>query len=603
MSKKLLAAGMLPWAAFAHAESTTSSVDDTMVVTASRFEQPVENVVAPITVVTRAEIDQSQAKTLTEVLRRLPGVEMGSNGGIGHNSSLFLRGTNSNHSLVLVDGVRMNNSMTAGININRFPLNQVERIELIRGSGVAMYGSDAIGGVLNIITRSAPGSEEKSVVVGVGSNAYREGNFSVNSEISEDGQLKIAGGFQETEGYNVRPQPGLNDDDKHGYDGSQLMLNYEHAITEGWVGFASIRWFDNTVQYDNFGTYTESQSESASYTAKLEYDNNDYQSFLVFNFQDDDTKETPRNQTSPSSRIAIKQTNIQWSNLYQINDYVGLQAGVDWRSEKMGEETIGYTDILAGQRRNNTGGYLGATGQFGSLTLLSNVRYDKHDSYDEYTTWSVGSIYQINSTYQFKASIGSAFKAPTFLEFARSPDLEPEESRNAEVGFIADYEPVTLSIAAYDNEIDNLIVYYVESNDPFNVDARIRGVELEALFDTGPLAHTFIAEFKDPKDSNGSQLPRRSKTNFKWNGELSINDVDLSLSYIYSGKRPDRATINNAAAFLDAYSLWDLAATYWVNDELAVRGRVDNLLDEDYETAGGYPAPERAYYLSMDYRF
>ncbi|MGF1708067.1 TonB-dependent receptor domain-containing protein [Enterovibrio baiacu] len=609
MSHKYWVAGMLPMAVFAHAETTTPSIDDTMVVTASRFEQPVENVVAPISVVTRAEIEQSQAKTLTEVLRRLPGVEIGSNGGIGQNSSLFLRGTNSNHSLVLVDGVRMNNSMTAGININRFPLNQVERIELIRGSGVAMYGSDAIGGVLNIITRSAPGSEDKSVVVGTGSNAYREGNFSVNSNVSENGHLKVAGGFQETDGFNVQPKPGLNDGDKHGFNGNQLMLNYEHAIAEGWVGFASIRWFNNTAEYnrENFADSTyhiaASESESTSYTAKLEYDKNRYQSFLVFNYQDDQAVESVRYQVAPLSRISIEQTNIQWSNLYQINDYVGLQAGLDWRSEKMGDETLGYTDILAGQRRNNAGGYLGATGQFGSVTLLSNVRYDKHDSYDEYTTWSVGSIYQLNNTYQFKASIGSAFKAPTFVEFARSPELEPEESRNVEVGFIAEYEPVTLSVAAYDSEIDNLIVYYVESNDPFNVDARIRGVEFEALFDTGPLAHTFIAEFKDPKDSNGSQLPRRSKTNFKWTGEMSIDDVDLSLSYIYSGKRPDRSTINNAAAFLDAYSLWDFAATYWFNDELAVRGRIDNLLDEDYETAGGYPAPERAYYVSMDYRF
>ncbi len=600
-------------AVFAHAETTTPSIDDTMVVTASRFEQPVENVVAPISVVTRAEIEQSQAKTLTEVLRRLPGVEIGSNGGIGQNSSLFLRGTNSNHSLVLVDGVRMNNSMTAGLNINRFPLNQVERIELIRGSGVAMYGSDAIGGVLNIITRSAPGSEDKSVVVGTGSNAYREGNFSVNSNVSEYGHLKIAGGFQETDGFNVQPEPGLNDGDKHGFDGNQLMLNYEHAIAEGWVGFASIRWFNNTAEYNkkNFADSTfhvgSSESESTSYTAKLEYDKNRYQSFLVFNYQDDQTVDSVRYQVAPLSIIGIEQTNIQWANQYQLTDNLGIQGGVDWRSEKLSDDSFdefGTINSIVGERRNNSGVYVGVTGVFGDVTLLSNVRYDKHDTYNEYTTWSVGSIYQVNENQQLKASVGTSFKAPNYKEFSGNPDLKAEEARNIEFGWLANLNPVTLSVAIYDNEIDNLIVYYApEYSQAYNVDARIRGVEFEALFDTGPVAHTFIAEFKNPEDSKGAQLARRSKENFKWIGDLSVDDFDFTLSYIYTGERPDLNTLSSELEDLSSYSLWDFAATYWVNDELAVRGRVDNLLDEDYETAGSYPAPERAYYVSMDYRF
>ncbi|MGF1769392.1 TonB-dependent receptor [Enterovibrio makurazakiensis] len=609
MSHKYWVAGMLPMAVFAHAETTTPSIDDTMVVTASRFEQPVENVVAPISVVTRAEIEQSQAKTLTEMLRRLPGVEMGSNGGIGQNSSLFLRGTNSSHSLILVDGVRMNNSLTAGINLNRFPLNQIERIELIRGSGVAMYGSDAIGGVLNIITRSAPGSEAKKILAGIGSNDYREGNFSVNSDVSDDGHLKVAGGFQETEGFNVQPYPGLNDGDKHGFDGNQLMVNYEHAIAEGWVGFASIRWYENTSQYNNFDSdsmsykVANSDSESTSYTAKLEYDKYNYQSFLVFNYQDDSSIDSLPGQTTPFSKIETEQTHIQWANQYQLNENVGIQGGLDWRTEKMDSDSIGWNASIAGERRENTGAYVGATGKFGNLTLLSNIRFDKHDVYDDYTTWSVGSIYQLNQNHQLRASLGTSFKAPNYKEFADNPSLKAEEAQNIELGWTGDFEPVTVSVAAYDNEIDNLIIYYAPDWNAFNVDARIRGVEIEALFNTGILAHTLVLEYKDPKDSKGAQLPRRSKENLKWIGEMSVSDFDLSLTYIYAGERSDLSTLDASADKLDAYSLWDFAATYWINDELALRGRVDNLFDEDYETAGGYPAPERAYYVSMDYRF
>lgn len=610
MSHKYWVAAMLPMAAFVHAKSPLSTIDDTMVVTASRFEQPVENIVAPISVISRAEIKQSQAKTLTEVLRRLPGVEVAVNGGIGQNASLFLRGTNSNHALILIDGVRMNNAIVSGINLNRLPLNQVERIELIRGSGVAMYGSDAIGGVLNIITRSAMGTQEKSVTVGAGSNKYREGNFIASHDIADNGHLKIAAGFQETQGFNVNPKLGLNDEDKHGFDGSQVMVNYEHAIAKEWVGFASLRWFDNTAQYNNLnyatGTYkvADSRSESISYTTKLEYDSAGYQSFWVLNFQDDVTTDTLPSQSVPISRIGIEQTNAQWANLYQLTPQIGLQGGLDWRSEKLKEDTLGYNASIAGERRNNAGGYVGASGTFESLTLLSNVRFDKHDTYDEYVTWSLGSIYQLNKTYQFKASMGSSFKAPSYKAFADNPLLKPEEAINIELGFVAKYQPVTFSVAAYDNKIDNLIMYYVESNNGFNVDAHIRGLEFEALFDTGPIAHTLVAELKDPKDTEGAQLARRSKENFKWMGDATISDFDFSLSYIYTGERPDRPTLsNNAAHILPAYGLWDFATTYWVTDELSLRGRVDNLLDEGYETADGYPAPERAYYLSMDYQF
>lgn len=609
MSHKYLVAGMLPMAAFAHAQSSLPAIEDTMVVTASRFEQPVENIVAPISVISRSEIQQSQAKTLTEVLRRLPGVEVAVNGGIGQNASLFLRGTNSNHALILIDGVRMNNAIVSGINLNRLPLNQVERIELIRGSGVAMYGSDAIGGVLNIITRSALGTQEKSITVGVGSNQYREGNFIASGDISDNGHLKIAAGFQETEGFNVNPQLGLNDD-KHGFDGSQIMVNYEHAIGKEWVGFTSLRWFDNTAQYNNHnyatGTYkvADSRSQSLSYTAKLEYDSAAYQSFWVLNFQDDVTTDTLPSQSDPIARIGIEQTNAQWANLYQLTPDIGLQGGFDWRSEKLAEDTLGYNASIAGERRNNTGGYVGASGAFGPLSLLSNLRFDKHDTYDEYVTWSLGAIYQLNDTYQFKASMGTSFKAPSYKAFADNPLLNPEEAQNIEIGFIAKYEPITFTVAAYDNKIDNLIMYYVESNDGFNVDARIRGVEFEALFDTGIVAHTLVAEFKDPKDTKGAQLARRAKENFKWIGDATFGDFDLSLSYVYTGKRPDRPTFsNNAGHILPAYSLWDFATTYWVTDELSLKGRVDNLFDEKYETADGYPAPERAYYLSMDYQF
>ncbi|MGC9551357.1 TonB-dependent receptor plug domain-containing protein, partial [Vibrio metoecus] len=166
---------------YLHANEAQSQ--ETLVVTANRFEQKQASVLSATTVISRQEIEQYQANSLTEVLRRVPGVEVAQNGGRGHNASVFMRGTNSGHVLVLVDGVRID-SAAGGVAINRFPLGLVERLEVVRGPGAAVYGSDAVGGVINIITRSHRGNNLKQVTVGIGSNQSRKGDVVAKADVN-----------------------------------------------------------------------------------------------------------------------------------------------------------------------------------------------------------------------------------------------------------------------------------------------------------------------------------------------------------------------------------------------------------------------------------
>ncbi|PMN90065.1 TonB-dependent receptor domain-containing protein [Enterovibrio norvegicus] len=632
MSHKYWVAGMLPMAVFAHAETNTPSIDDTMVVTASRFEQPVKDVIAPINVVTRDQIEQSQAKTMTEVLRKMPGVEVTVNGGIGQQASIFIRGTNSTHALVLIDGVRMNQSLSSGTSINRIPLNQVERIELIRGSGAAVYGSDAIGGVLNIITRSERGSETKSITVGAGSNEYREGNFVASSDISENGHLKIAAGFQETDGFNVNPQLGQNDGDKHGFNGNQLMINYEHLLSENWTAFASVRWFDNDAEYNRYDSFNgpgyvvaNGNSESTVYTLRTDFVSEQLASSWTFSHQESANTDTQPSVDTPFSLLDIDLTTFQWANRLTLSESFSLLAGADWRREKMNGNSRDtafdasftpsiVTHPFAGEDREIYGVYGSANYEIGDLQLQASARHDRYDSsyesaesFDDYTTWSLGAGYRIGDEHRVTASVGTAFKAPTFSDLDSNLFLEPEESLNLELGISGFYSAFYWQLAFYDNDVDNLIYYIKEnqfSGNSYNVDARIRGVELETGFSTGPVSHTVVLEYKDHEDSKGIQLARRAKENAKWLMEYGINDFDFSLSYLYTGKRMDLPSLAPTEDdYLAAYSLWDFGVTYWATPEVALRGRVDNLFDETYETTGGYPAPERAYYVSMDYRF
>ncbi len=615
MSKKLWVAGMLPMAALAQQTPSSVSNDEMMVVTASRFEQPIGNVIAPVSVVSREEIEQSQAKTLTDILRRLPGAEVTVNGGIGQNASLFLRGTNSNHTLVLIDGIRMNNSITAGTNLNRIPVNQVERVELIRGAGAAMYGSDAIGGVLNIITRSSRGTNQQNITVGVGSKDYRESSFTSTADVSEQGHLKISAGFQQTDGFNVNPLPGLNDGDKHGFDGNQAMVNYEHLIDENWKAFGSIRWFDNTAEYNHcifdYSTFlcnytvAEAKNESTSYTGRVEYRDADYQSFVSVNYQEDRNYDDIGT-SLPISRLSIDQSNLQWANQYQLNNAFLFTGGIDWRREHLKDDALsfGAPHSAAGEKRDTTGLHTGLVFSHDALMVQASARLDKHDEYDEYITWSLGASHALNDSHRLSSSIGTAFKAPSFASLGGNPNLKPEESRNIEVRAQGFYSLFDWSLSLYQNKVDNLQIYYTDIGTATNIDADIRGAELTAYFNTGVLSHTVSAEYRDHKDSEGAQLARRAKDNYKWLGEMSFKAFDLSLSYVYVGERSDLPAVDDSQInMLSGYGLWDLGVSYWATPDLAFRSRVDNLTNEDYETSGGYPSPERAFYLSMDYRF
>lgn len=647
MPHKYIAASLLPFSAFVVAETPSAPVQEqaqaepqnqshleTLVVTASRFAEPLANVIAPVNVVTREEIEQSQAKTMTEVLRQLPGVEVSVQGGVGQLASVFIRGTNSTHALVLVDGIRMNQSLSSGTNINRIPLSQVERIELIRGSGAAVYGSDAIGGVLNIITRSEFGSKNTSVSLGIGSNEYREANFVATTDVTENSHIKVAAGFQQTEGFNVNPKLGENDGDKHGFDGNQFLINYEYRLNEFSV-LAGVRWFDNEAQYNRYNSFkgetgkkylvATGQSENQVYTLQTNYHKEGFKSSFIMSHQSAVSTDTMRSVDEPFNLLDIDMSTVQWANYLSLDSGLSFLGGIDWRNEKVNDnsrDTLysngGYTvgqHKFAGEKRTAYGVYTSVNYAANALLLEASLRYDQQDSsyqtlpaseVDKYTTWNLGAGYQIDAHHRVTTSIGTAFKAPSFADLSNNLFLSPEESINTELNASGTYSQFYWQVAAYHNKVDNLILYFnddINGGYSDNVDASIKGIELETIFETGPLNHTLTLEYKKHEDTKGVQLARRAKENAKWLAEYSYQNVDLSLAYSYTGRRLDLPSLtptNND--YLPSYSLLDFGATYWISDEFLVRGRIDNLLDNKYETAKGYPASERTYYLSLDYK-
>ncbi|WPK52780.1 TonB-dependent receptor domain-containing protein [Vibrio fluvialis] len=607
MNKSLLAvavASLLPYASFSFAQDT--SADETVVVTANRFEQKQASVLSATTVISRQEIEQYQANSLTEVLRRVPSVEIAQNGGRGHNASVFMRGTNSDHVLVLVDGVRID-SAAGGVAINHFPLGLVERLEVIRGPGAAMYGSDAVGGVINIITRSHRGNNLKQVTAGIGSNQTRKGDVVAKADVNEQGHLQLAAGFEKTDGYDIKStQTGVD----YGYESQNLMGGYEHRFNDNWLGYVSVSWFDSDVEYNSSGSVYHGFSDNQSFTGQLNYEGAKLKSLVTLNYQQTENLDYSQSEgkDNASTRANIDLTQIQWANIYQLNEYVELGGGVDGRRESLGDDALsyGYAHSLAGESRDTKGIFGSGKLTISDWVLEANVRHDKHDKYDEHTTWSVAAGYQLGKYHRVRASYGTAYKAPSYSDLTTTPDLEAEESRNIEVGVSGDYSFARWNISAYDNKVDNLIIWYEGSSGWYsdNVDARIKGLEMDVNFDTGPINHTLVAEFKDHEDDNGVQLARRAKQNYKWITSAQFGDVEVNTTYTFTGKRLDLPkTEATDEDYIPATNLWDVSVGYWVSDAFVVRTRVENLFNEQYETAVGYRSPERAYYLNVSYQF
>ena len=593
------------------------SSSDTMVVTANRFQQPVNTVLAPVSVVTRQDIDRWQSASVTDVMRRLPGVDIAQNGGLGQSSSLFIRGTNSSHVLILVDGVRLNQAGVSGSSdLSQFPISLVQRIEYIRGPRSAVYGSDAIGGVVNIITtREKDGT---TLNAGVGSNGYQSYNGSTQQKLGDNTRVTLSGDYTYTKGYDVVADGntgGQPQTDRDGFMSKSLFGALEHNFSEEWSGFVRGYGYDNRTAYDNspyMGVLVDTrQLYSQTWDAGVRYNNDIFHSQLTSSYSHSkDYNYDPRlgRYDSTATLDEIKQYNMQWANSVDVG-HGNIGAGVDWQKQTTEPGTNYVTD---GYELRNTGLFLTALQQFGEFTFEGAVRGDDNSQFGDHGTWQSSAAWEFVDGYRFVASYGTAFKAPNLGQlygFYGNENLNPEESKQWEGAFEGLTAGVNWRVSGYRNDVDNLIDYDYNLNQYYNVGkARIKGIEATASFDTGPLSHTLSYDYFDARNAQTDELLlRRAKQQVKYQLDWQVYDFDWGVTYHYLGTRYDTAfdpnTYTSENVKMGGVSLWDLAVSYPVTSHLTVRGKIANLFDKDYETVYGYETAGREYNLSGSYTF
>ncbi len=594
--------------------------DDEVVVTANRFPQPVSTVLAPTTIVTRDEIDRWQSKSLVDVMRRLPGVDIAQNGGLGQTSSMFIRGTNSSHVLILIDGIRLNQAGISGSSdLSQIPISLVQRIEYIRGPSSAVYGSDAIGGVVNIITtRDKMGT---TISTGIGSNGYQSYDASTQQNLGDNTVGTFAGNYTSTRGYDVVANLPDNygdprQPDRDGFKSKTLYGSLLHNFNDNISGFIRGYGFDNRTQYD--GDYSSTAPYDAlidtqklysqTWDTGLRYNQGIYATQLIGSYTHSKTYNyDPRYGMYNSSATLddVQQYNVQWGNTLQAW-HGTVSGGLDWQKQT----TTPGTDYLShGYEQRDTGVYATTQQLFGPITVEGAVRSDNNSQFGQHTTWQSSAAWEFLDGYRFIASYGTAFKAPNlgqvYSEYYGNKNLRPEESKQWDAAFEGLTGPVTWRIDGYKNEISNLIDSDPATYRYYNIgQAVIKGVEATASFDTGPLSHQISYDYVDARDAEThTALLRRAKQQVKYELDWQIKQIDWALTYHYLGERHDEDYNSGNTVKLGGVSLWDVAASYPVTDHLTVRARIANLFDKDYETVYGYATAGREYFLSGSYTF
>ena len=611
---------LLPSLAIARPDAATDL--DEVVVTATRTQGPLADSLFPAQVIDRDEIERSQARSLSALLRGRAGIDIGNQGGPGKLSNVFLRGSESDHVLVLVDGVRIG-SVTAGLTaFQDLPIDQIDRIEIVRGPRSSLYGSEAIGGVIQIFTRHEEGAFTPRMRVGIGSHGLREGSAGIGGG-GKRGWFGADLAYQRTDGINacngsVALFAGCFADefDRDGYRNQSLNLRGGLNATDTLVLQGNALRAESFNEFDG-GQFGGNEAENVQQVlgGKLQWTPSDRIGVTAQVGRSDDNSENFYDDHSGAARIRVGNFDTHHETASAQADFGIaknhlLSIGADWQKDVVDSDT--HYDVT---ERDNTGAFLEYQGKFGVHQLQASVRSDDNEQFGQHTTGSIGWGMAFGEGFRLTANYATGFKAPTFNDlyypFFGKPDLRPEESKGYNLGIAQYAQTFSWTLNAYETRVDDLISYDSSIFLPNNIDkARIRGIEF--TFDTTlagwdvstQLSHT------DPRNRThcsddaiaggfcnfDNLLARRARDTGRIDLDRAFGAFRFGTTLSGAGHRYDDAA-NDVR--LGGYATLDLRASYAFTPDWTLEARVDNVFDRDYETVAWYNQPGREYGLSL----
>lgn len=627
--KTILLAATILSPAIAYAENTSN---DTIIVTASRGEQPLSQVGQSVTVITAEDIETKQSTAVVDLLRTVPGVTFTRNGGLGTSASVNIRGADSDQTVALIDGVKLNDpsSPGSGFNFGNLLTGNISRIEVVRGSQSVLWGSQAIGGVINIITREPTenltfnanaeyGWRDTGQMIANASGKFGAVSASVGAGYLRSDSIST---FNETRGGAERD----------GYENYGANAKFNIALSDA-MSLDLRGWYSNgTVGIDGFAppTFAFGDTNETAQTEELV----GYAGFnialldgrlrnrVAYAYTDTARENLDLSGATPFRTFDAngKNERLEYQGNFDVTDGYVLTFGAESEKSSFSTSSYGGPISRAKAQIDSFFGQLSAS-PFSGLTLTAGARYDDHDTFGGNTTLAANGVFSPNNgATTVRASYGEGFKAPSlfqlFSDFGNTT-LIPETSKGWDAGISQKLleGAIDVGVTWFHRNTSNQIVFIscgpqtgICTNRPFgtydNV-ARTRAQGLEFGLTLKPVeALTVQANYSwiDAENrANGLQLARRPS-----------QSVNAAIDYTWAFGLQTGATVShvgdsfdNAANTrrLDGYVLVDVRASYPITDGVSVYGRVENLFDEQYETILRYGTPRRAAYAGVRLSF
>jgi vitamin B12 transporter len=561
-------------------------------VTAKRITSSIATTPQAISILTSEELESGQFSSLSEALESMAGVYIQRFGGNGSQAKVYLRGTSSNHSIVLMDGRRLTSTNDGRAELENIPLDSIERIEVVRGGLSSKYGADAIGGVIQILTKDfGSTSDSNKVSVTVGSqNTLKENIELKRGDDSFESKIVIA--HEKSDGFDTHTSIIRGDNDDDGYKKQNVDVYLSKSLSNTTTVNLDTGFWKGTNQYDFTDSYSWSNNETEYTTQYLSLGFKHTTSQFSVDSNLSRTENERLNKPADTRKTLIDTNEWNTSVNYSLSDTTNLHGGIDLRRE-YGSSTYGSGDYTT------KGFYLGAEHAIDDLVIEGTVRHENHDQWGTTNTWSTGFNYNLNERASIFGSIKTAFSAPTFSDLDPvygNTDLKPEEVNSTEVG-VRNLINGSLSseVVLFKNNFKNLIQSKLNIAKAISEGAEI---SLKQKWASADLSATY--SFTRTKDANGNQLHERPMDNFV----LSYNqDIASDLSINSSLNWINRLKTYGSNGHLPASTTINLGLIKSYNDSMKVAVKVDNVLDEDYQVAYDYNGRGRYFEATLTYSF
>ncbi len=533
-------------------------------------------------------LNKALAKDITSLLKDNLAIDVSNNGGMGQLSSVFLRGSNSNHTLVKINGIKINPSTAGGASIYNLDTQLIDEVEIGYGPLSAIHGSNAIGGVLNISTKPQNKKTRTSFGLSLGPDEFRKYVFKTNQEISENIFFNISGSKSKTDGF-----PSLSSSElDRGYENKTIISNFELSSAIADIELSS--WSaEGNIEYLVFGSPTSQDYKNSAYGLAV---SSYLENLLSYKFNWSSSQDLIR-QTDANFLGLIDITNTKRDFIELIlNEFEVFGEGDFALGINKEKEDIDYSSYgtIYEKTINTKSIFSSSNFKFQRNSLFASIRSSEHDLYNNNISWNIEGLRALNSSWKMGFSRGSSFRSPVSSElygFGGNLFLKPEINKSSELNIKRIKENSKLNISIFKGDITNLIDFDYQDYVLKNItQSSNEGVEVKYKLIGNNWDLSFILRAQDPKDNQGEQLLRRSKKSASFSMTKYMNGFVTTLNMSAFGIRKDFGNIR-----LPGYGLANLSTSTSINNKLKFSLKLENIFDKDYFTA----ATSNAFYLNQ----